>query len=84
MERETVDKGSPYCYAKCCHCLYFLQKQMAPLLGNVGGTVHLQVYLHPKISGRMHILQNSSILDNTNFQCFTSGYMRCTNNWTMA
>ena len=59
-------------------CLIFLQKQIPSLCGNLGGTVHLRVYHRPRISGRIHILQNVSNLGSTEFQCCTSGYMRST------
>ena len=50
----------------------------ASLSGNLGGTVHLQVYHRPRISERMRILQNVSSLGSTEFQCCTSGYLHST------
>ena len=45
-------------------CLIFLKKQIPSLYGNLGGTVHLRVYHRPRISGRIHILQNVSNLSS--------------------
>ena len=61
----------------------FPEKQIPSLYGNLGGTVHLRVYHRPRISGRIHILQNVSNLGSTEFQCCTSGYMRSTIKFTL-
>ena len=54
---------------------------MESLSGNLTGTVQCRVYHRPKISGRMHIVQNISNLDSTRFQCSMSGYMHWTTTW---
>lgn len=60
-------------HKKLSSSLSVRQKQIALLLCNVRGTMHLQVYHHPKMSGRMHFLQNVSSLGKTKFQCCASG-----------